>query len=409
MPLTDRTSVWLGRRGYHPMNPRTALDGLSFSLADSASVFGPYLGIYLLTVLQWDQAAIGLVVMVSGLAGIAAQIPAGAFVDETRAKRAALVVGTVVLSLAAAAILLWPTTLVIVVAAIVVALVRSLQVPLMAALTLGLFSRSEFGRNIGRNAAFDNAGNVFAALAAAAIGSLVSQSAVFWLVPALSLAACVFVLRIRPEQIDHAVARGGDGLTPMSAIELLSSRPLVILAACFALFHLANAAMLPLVGQRLAMDQSGYESALMSACILGAQLVMLLVAVLCGRFADKGRRKPLLLTAFAVLAVRGALYTLSDEPAWLLAVQPMDGIGAGILNVLIPLQVADLTEGSGRYNASLGAVMMLGGIGAALSNGVAGAIVLHAGYDWAFSALSLVSLIGLALMALHSNEIYRRL
>ena len=54
------------------MTRAAALDGLNFSLADSASVLGPYLGIYLLTVLHWDQAAIGLVAMAGGLASVAA-------------------------------------------------------------------------------------------------------------------------------------------------------------------------------------------------------------------------------------------------------------------------------------------------------------------------------------------------
>ena len=373
------------------------MDGLNFSLADSASVLGPYLGIYLLTVLHWDQAAIGLVAMAGGLAGIAAQIPAGAAVDATRAKRATLVAGLGALSLAATLLVWWPTTPVIVGVAIVVALVGALQGPVVAALTLGLFEPNEFARRMGRNAAFDHAGNVFTALAVAVVGSLLSQRSVFLLVPVLSLAAAVCVLGIRPESIDHERARGGRG-KPLSVANLLANRHLVVFAACIALFHLANAAMLPLVGQRLALAHAGYESAMLSACIVGAQMVMLPVALLCGVHADRVGRKPFLMAGFVVLALRGLLYTVTDAPAWLLGVQMLDGIGAGVLGVLVPLQVADLTEGSGRYNVSLAAVAMLGGIGAALSNGLAGIIVARASYDWAFTSLSLVALAGLVLL-----------
>jgi predicted MFS family arabinose efflux permease len=186
------------------------LDGLNFSLADSASVLGPYLGIYLLTMLHWDQATIGLVAMAGGLTGIAAQIPAGAFVDATHAKRATLVAGLAALSLAAALMVWWPTTNVIVGAAVVVAIVGALQGPAVAALTLGLFGPNELARRMGRNAAFDHAGNVFTALAAAVVGSLLSQRSVFLLVPLLSLAATAFVLGIRRGDIDHERARGGE-------------------------------------------------------------------------------------------------------------------------------------------------------------------------------------------------------
>jgi MFS family permease len=184
----------------------------------------------------------------------------------------------------------------------------------------------------------------------------------------------------------------------LAVADLLANCPLVVFAACIALFHLANAAMLPLVGQRLALARAGYESAMMSACTVGAQMVMLPVAVLCGVYADRIGRKPFLMAGFVVLALRGFLYTVTDAPAWLLGVQLLDGIGAGILSVLVPFQVADLTEGSGRYNVSLAAVAMLGGIGAALSNGLAGAIVMRAGYDWAFTSLSLVALAGLVVL-----------
>lgn len=69
---------------------------------------------------------------------------------------------------------------------------------------------------------------------------------------------------------------------------------------------------------------------------------MLPVALLAGRKADEWGRKPVLLVGFAVLPVRVLLYALSDDGTWLIAVQLLDGIGAGIWGVLTPLVVADL-------------------------------------------------------------------
>jgi hypothetical protein len=54
--------------------------------------------------------------------------------------------------------------------------------------------------------------------------------------------------------------------------------------------------------------------------------------------------------------------------------------------------VADLMRGTGRYNVSLGAIATVHGIGASLSNTVAGLIVVNAGYSAAFLTLAAVAL-----------------
>ena len=78
------------------------------------------------------------------------------------------------------------------------------------------------------------------------------------------------------------------------------------------LFHLANAALLPLVGQKLAAAFPDEATAMMSACIVTAQAVMMPIALLVGRTADSWGRKPLFLAGFAVLPIRAVLYTFSD-------------------------------------------------------------------------------------------------
>ena len=131
---------------------------------------------------------------------------------------------------------------------------------------------------------------------------------------------------------------------------LLKSRPLVIFGLCVMLFHLANAS---LVGQKLAAANPKEATAMMSACIVAAQLVMLPIALPTSRFWG---RKPLFLAGFAILPIRAALYTLSDNSFWLVGVQVLDGVGAGIFGALTPLVVADIMRGTGRYNLALGAV-----------------------------------------------------
>jgi len=189
---------------------------------------------------------------------------------------------------------------------------------------------------------------------------------------------------------------------------LLTCRPLLIFAACVTLFHLANAAMLPLVGQKLALQDRNVGTSLMSACIVAAQVVMVPVALLVGAKADAWGRKPLLLAALAILPIRGALYTLSDNAFWLVGVQLLDGIGAGIYGALFPVIVADLMRGTGRFNVAQGAVVTAQGIGAALSTTLAGVVVVHAGYSAAFLTLGGVAAAGLVLCIVAMPETEQR-
>ncbi|HEX7789151.1 MAG TPA: MFS transporter, partial [Afipia sp.] len=152
-----------------------------------------------------------------------------------------------------------------------------------------------------------------------------------------------------------------------------------------------NAAMLPLVGQKLARANPARGTTLMSACIVAAQLVMVPVAVIVGRKADVWGRKPIFAVALAVLAFRGAMYPVSDSPAWLVGVQLLDGIGAGIYGAMFPLVVADLTRGTGHFNVSQGAIATAAGLGGALSTAVAGIIVVAGGYSAAFYFLAAVA------------------
>jgi MFS family permease len=167
---------------------------------------------------------------------------------------------------------------------------------------------------------------------------------------------------------------------------------------CAMLFHFANAPLLPLVGQKLATANKELATAMMSSCIVAAQMVMLPIALFVGHKADQWGRKPILIVGFAILPVRAVLYTFSDDSAWLIAVQLLDGVGAGIFGALTPLVVADLMRGTGRYNLALGAVATVQGIGASLSGLSAGLIVDHFSYRIAFLTAGAVA--GVALLAL---------
>jgi MFS family permease len=134
----------------------------------------------------------------------------------------------------------------------------------------------------------------------------------------------------------------------------------------------------------LAKGKGRSSMAFMSACVVTTQFAITLIAALAGRLAETWGRKPLLLIGFAVLPIRAVLYTLTGNTLLLVAIQILDGVGAGIFGVLSVLVIADLTWGTGRFNLTQGAIAAAVGIGASLSQVIVGTIVARASYRAGF-------------------------
>lgn len=389
-----------------------SLDVLNFLLADVRGALGPYMNVFLVTEQHWSQSEVGWVTAIGGLFGLAVQTPIGAAIDELRSKRGAIILALAVLGIGATVIFAWPSFWPVAIANSLMAIVGDVFGPAIAALTLGLFARKQLAARMGRNSAFDHAGNVSIALVAAAVGYAFSQRAVFLLVPVFAMLAGIAVLSIPAKAIDFDRARDFDRKSDTAVTAtgasgygiLFKSKPLVIFGLCVMLYHFANAALLPLVGQKLAAAHPEEATAMMSACIVAAQAVMLPIALLVGRTADSWGRKPLFLAGFSVLPIRALLYTFSDDSVWLISVQLLDGVSAGIFGALTPLVIADIMRGTGRYNLAQGAIATATGIGASLSGIAAGVIVDHFGYNPAFLAAGAAAVIALIVFVLQMPE-----
>ena len=379
-------------------------------LADVRDGLGPYLSIYLLLVHHWDQASIGFVIAVGGIGAIVAQTPVGALVDRTTAKRALVIAGALTVTAGSLAMPSFPGLYSISVLQALTGIAGSVFAPALAAITLGVVGARKFSRRIGRNESFNHAGNASAAAITGGLAYFFGPVVVFWVLAAMAAGSVAATLRIPRAAIDDEVARGMDHAPgephgqPLRMTVLLHNRRLMIFAAAVVAFHFANAAMLPLVGQLLALHNKDVGTALMAACIVAAQVVMVPVAYIAGAKADSWGRKPIFLFGFAVLAIRGFLYTLSDNSYWLVGVQLLDGVGAGVFGALFPVVVQDVTHGTGRFNVGLGAVTAATGIGAAVSNLFAGSIVVAAGYNAAFMSLGALAGAGFALYLIAMPE-----
>lgn len=381
------------------------LDWLNFFLADVQTGVGPFLAIYLAGNL-WNEQRVGIALTVGGIAGIVCQTPAGALVDRLRSKRALIAAGILALAVGTLILAMWPKTLPVMVAQVMIGGSSSVFIPAIAAMSLGLVGRERFDRRTGRNQTFNSAGNVVTAIAVGVLAYYYSNRSIFFFVLGLCGPALLSLLLINPDEIDFELARGCLNTEqsrkttdqPARFAELLKNKPLVIFCIAAVMFHFANAAMLPLLGEFLSKGKGKSSALFMSACVATTQLTIVLIASLVGKLAGSWGRKPVLLIGFAALPIRGVLYTLVHGTVPLVAIQLLDGIGAGVFGVMSILVIADLTRGTGRFNLAQGAVATAVGIGAALSQTVAGVIVHHFNYRAGFLFLSAVAAMALGIL-----------
>ena len=389
--------------------------GINFFLGDVGAGLGPYLAIYLMSILQWDPGKIGIALAITSIATVIMQTPAGGFVDATHRKRLLLIICAVIIAISTVTIALNSTPWIIYFCQALIGAAAAFLGPTIAGMTLGIVGGRRFTRQTSANQAWNHIGNVFAAAVSAILALWVSALGVFWLVALMAIGLVICTLLINPREINHDRARGAM-VTPQETIKqpsgfkvLLLDRRLAIFACSILLFHFANAAMLPLVSQKLSSGSNAEQGiAFTSACIITAQFVMVFMAIFCGKKADIWGRKPLFLIAFAILPIRALLFSLTDTSVYLVMIQALDGVANGIFGVLFLLIVADLTKGSGRFNIVQGALATLLGIGVSLSNLIAEQVVEFTNFDTGFIFLGLVGLVGLFVFAVFMPETLSR-
>jgi predicted MFS family arabinose efflux permease len=293
-------------------------------------------------------------------------------------------------------------------AQVLIGAMSSFFLPAIAAISVGIVGHQLFDLRQGRNQTFNSAGNVVAAVAMGLIGYFISNRGVFFFVALLALPTIMALLLVRSDDIDYELARGArddeNGGKPARVLDLIEDRSLTIFLCCAVMFHFANAAMLPLLGEMLAKGKGRTSMMFMSACVVTTQFTITLIAAWVGRSAGSWGRKPMLLIGFGVLPVRGVLYALTHNLYLLVGIQVLDGIGAGIFGVVSVLVIADLTRGTGRFNLTLGAIATAVGIGAALSQTIAGSIVHHFSDRAGFLFLATVAAAAFAILWLFMPE-----
>ncbi|HTW28029.1 MAG TPA: MFS transporter [Acetobacteraceae bacterium] len=386
----------------HPASRRSGagLDGVNFLMADVQGGVGPYLSIFLAGTRHWQAGPVGVAMAAGSIAGAVCQIPTGLLVDGSRHKRALFAGAGLLVAAATLLVVVFPGFWPVLAAQTILGGASAVIPPAVAALTLGIVGQRLMPARISRNEAFNHGGTFVAAVLAGLCGNVLGTDWIFYLVGIFAVLSALAVRLIDPREVDHDRARGGEAAEhagrPLRIRDLLGQRPIAIFLAAVVLFHFGNAAMLPFAGQVLAHVHPGSDALALSACIICAQLVMVGISWLVGRAMAAGYgRKSIFLVAYALLPVRGILFSFTTSPYGVVAIQLLDGVAAGIFGVISIVIAADLTRGTGRFNLMQGLVALAVGAGASLSNAIGGYVVQDRGYPTGFLTLA-----GIAVLAL---------
>jgi MFS family permease len=379
------------------------LDWFAFFLADIQTGWGPFVAGYL-TSIGWTQLDIGLVLTVGTIAALVMQIPIGALVDYVPAKRLLAAIAVAAISGSALLLAFWPIFSVALGAKLLHALASCLAGPVLAAISLGLVGHTVLGSRLGRNARFLSLGNAITAGVMGGVAYYSSNQAIFFLTAAFGIPALIALARIRSEDIDPVLARGGAPTRGSTAswsqgFAGLARNPALLIFACvIVLFQLSNAAMMPLLAGSLTINTPQWATLIIAVGILGPQFVVAALAPWVGRTAQSWGRRPLLLLCFVPLCVRSAIFAASSDPSVVIAAQLLDGISAATLGVLVPLVIADTTRGSGHFNFAQGVVGAAVGVGASLGTTIGGYVADTFGNATAFGFLGVAGACGLFLV-----------
>ena len=269
--------------------------------------FGPFVAVWL-TRQGWSQTDVGLALSIGSGAALLGQLPGGWLVDAVHYKR--WVMTGALAAIAAAALLLaflpmrWPVWM----AEALDALAACIITPSIAAITLRLCGHAAYGQRLGVNARYASLG---AAASAALLGLCawyLSERAVFIMTAALVLPALAALYAIRREDeaegephpaLLHPRERRRRAIRPW---QIFREPALHVFAVCAVLFHLANAAMLPLALNELA-KRTPAAGLVVSAAIIVPQMIVAAVSPWAGRMAQVLGRRPVLLVGFAALPV----------------------------------------------------------------------------------------------------------
>lgn len=385
---------------------RSAVHALNFFVAAMQTGFGPFVSVWLVSQ-GWSLGDVGIALSVGTVAGLVGQLPGGGLVDRMHHKRPITAIAVAVVAVSALMIAITPSIPAVWLAQVVHGLASDIITPAIAALTLTLCGPDSFGERLGGNARYAALGGALAAGAFGLASTHLGERSIFLVTAALALPACASLLLIRqapcpptPEQ-HMALARPKDRDTAPWSI--FRDPTMHIFALCLILFHLSNAALLPLALEELS-ERSEASGFIVPAAIIIPQLITMVASPWVGAQARAVGRRKLLLVGFIALPARALLFALNPGPEAVDVIELLDGVSGTVLGLMLPLIAADLTRTSGHLNLAIGSFGLAVGLGATFSTTIAGWVADRMGAETAFLGLALVGGIATLLLAVAMPE-----
>ena len=265
---------------------------------------------------------------------------------------------------------------------------------------------------------------IVGACAAIARFSYPNVEAMFYLLGAGGLTAALLAITIPESAINHSRARqlneteeesrtdeesgineesetdGSPPPSPSRYSEILANKSIMLFAVLTFTYHLANAGAVPLLAQYIAKITPDEESLTWtSAVLLVGFLSQAITAFGMGYVVDSYNHKKIMTVAFVMLPLRcflfAALVEFLRNPWALTLVQVLDGIGAGVYDMMIPLIVQKMVMGSGRFGFTFGIIVSVWRIGHGVSVLAGESIVQAYGYTAAFISLGALGVLNL--------------
>jgi len=377
---------------------RKGLNALNFLIAAVQAGFGPFVAVWL-TRQGWSQTDVGVALSIGSAAGLIGQLPGGWLVDSVHHKRPVMTVALLTIAVSALLLAFLPMRLPVATAQALDSLAACIITPSIAAITLRLSGHASYGQRLGMNARFASLGAASSAGLLGLCAWYFSERAVFIMTAILIAPTLVALYSIRAEDeaegVPHPATlhpreRKRRALRPW---QIFREPALHLFAICAVLFHLANAAMLPLALNELA-KRTPSTGLVVSSAIIVPQIIVAAVSPWAGRMAQVFGRRPMLLAGFAALPARGLLFALlvwvgpAGPP--LVAIQVLDGISAAVFGLSLPLIAADATKRTGFLNLAIGSLGLAAGLGATVSTTLAGVVADTFGAPMAFVGLAAV-------------------
>jgi MFS family permease len=400
---------WEVRRSLHTpasWRSRYGLDWTNFFIADVQTGFGTFVAFYLAD-LGWSKSNVGIALTTGTLASVIMQIPGGALADAVTWKRALVAIGIVAVGAAALILALAPSFVAVLFAELLHGVTGGVITPAIGAISLGLVGRSAMSLRTGRNFRYSAAGHALTAALMGLAGAYFSESGIFLAAALLCVPALIALSFIRAGEIDYRKARNAAKAQDAHNArfrDLARNHPLLLFTAALVLFQLADASMLPLIGENLAGSTKQEGSLWMSGLIMTPQIVVAIFAPWVGYHSEHKGRKPLLLIGFALEPIRAAVLAFSSSYAFLVVAQILDGISGAIITVLTVLVITDLTANTGRFNFARGFVGAMIGLAASISTLATGYLFQGFGTATGFLVISAIAGAATALLWLFVAE-----